>query len=411
VSTEAQHTDHRAPRLSRSRKLGFAVVTVAAALLLVEAGARLWLALGPGAGRGRAPGTPLDTRWLETMERDLPVDARSVGLYLPDAELFWRLRPGIELEVENVVYRTRDEPVRWSLRINEAGFRGHPYPEDAAAGPVVIALGDSCTFGYRVDQEQTYPAQLETWLRARGRPGASVVNYGVPGYSSFQGRRLLERILARHRPDVVLLAFGANDLERDRLSDAEKADRVGPLRFRLHGWLRRSAAARLWLDRDVDRRSAPGGGEAVRVSPDEYRENLTAMARAAREAGARVVLLDLVFVGPVYRDVVAAVAEAEGLDWLDGRALLAAALDDLLAGRRFVEERRAIDRFWNERVLEYRQVYYDAAFYERLAADPLWRGLLQYLMIEPVHPNRLGHAVIADALGRELLAPPPAPGD
>ena len=154
---------------------------------------------------------------------------------------------------------------------------------------MIAALGDSCTFGFRVDEDETYPALLEASLREHGMPRAAVVNYGVPGYTSFQGRRLLTEILSRHRPDFVLLAFGANDLELDVASDAAKAERISPVRLRLYSALI-AAGDRATLPaaaRRAAHRSGSHPAQSTRVSPAEFRENLLAMIRSARGAGAR----------------------------------------------------------------------------------------------------------------------------
>ena len=107
---------------------------------------------------------------------------------------------GTRLEVENQVYQTRTRPRTWRIEINAEGQRGAPPPGVEKASPLVIALGDSCTFGFRVSEGETYPAQLQSELREHGMPRAAVLNYGVPGYTSFQGRRLLTDVLSRSRP-------------------------------------------------------------------------------------------------------------------------------------------------------------------------------------------------------------------
>lgn len=395
--------DASRPMPSTTRKLVFSVVTVGLALLLVEGAARLWLAVSsrprPASGGG-------ETDWLDVLGEDLHVEDQDVRLYVPDAELFWTLRPGAAAAVRNVVYETRTRPVRWRIRINEEGHRGAAYPPaDVHASPVVVTLGDSATFGFRVDEADTYPALLQEDLRSHGMADAAVVNYGVPGYTSFQGRRLLTAILARHRPDVVVLAFGANDLETDVRSDAAKAARLGPTRLRLAAALGRLAIARVLLPGADRQRSDPGrSASTTRVSDDEFRDNMRSMVRAARRAGARVILLDLVLVGPVFRDIIAAIAREEGVPWIDGREVLRRGLDDLLAGRRFAAERAAIDRFWTEEVERYRLVYYDEAFFRRLVEDPVWRGLLRYLMVEPVHAGPLGNRLIAEAVAEQVRA-------
>ena len=389
------------------RQVSFAIVLVAGGLLLIEGAARVWLALSarPLAAIDVQSGA-IETAWFDILEQDLKTGAEAPSLYLPDAELFWRLRPDTALEVENQVYRTRTRPVTWRIRINPEGQRGasHPRPEEQAS-PVIAALGDSCTFGFRVDEEETYPALLQASLREHGMPRAAVTNYGVPGYTSFQGRRLLSAILARDRPDFVVLAFGANDLELDVASDAAKAERISPVRLRLYSALTHLATARLFLPRQDGRRTDPDRpAQSTRVSPAEFRENLRAMIRAARGAGARVILLDLVLIGPVFREAIGEIAQQESVPWLDAREILRTGLDDLLAGRRFQQERAEIDRFWNQEVEQYRLVYYDEAFYRKLARDPVRSGLLRYLMVEPVHPNPLGNRLIAQAVAGRILA-------
>ena len=396
--------------LSRRRRFGFLAAATLLGLGAVELAARLALAFWPAPpAELRVVGRELDTSWLEVLAADLDAPENAAQLYATDPELFWRLRPGAELAPVNVVYETRDEPVRWRVTVDRRGRRG-PAAEPGGA-PRVVALGDSCTFGYRVDDDDTYPAQLRTILRERGQPRAEVVNYGVPGYSSYQGRRLLDRVLAGDRPDVVVLGFGANDRETDRWSDAEKAGRLTALRVRTAQLLDRAAIARLLrraLDDGEGEPSDPGVGAAgaakPRVSLTEYEANLRAMVGAARAAGARVILLDLVFVEPLFRDCIARVAADEGVAWLDGRELLRAGLRELEPGGRLVAARYRMDQFWR-RVERYRLVYYDQEFYDRLYQDPEWKQLLRYFMVEPVHANALGNRLIAERLA-ELIAEP-----
>lgn len=85
---------------------------------------------------------------------------------------------------------------------------------------VVVALGDSLTFGYRMrdpyamDPRVPYPAQLETLLREKikGRRQAFVVNAGVNGDSTDGMLWRFGRAVAPERPDVVVVWGGINDL-------------------------------------------------------------------------------------------------------------------------------------------------------------------------------------------------------
>jgi len=112
----------------------------------------------------------------------------------PDPDLLWRLIPYAEGE-----YAT-----------NPLGFRDRAL--DPAADRRVLVLGDSVSWGHGVPLESIYPILLEDRLNASGAGRVDVVNTGVPGYSTFQQLRLLERRGLRLRPDLVLLQFCLNDV-------------------------------------------------------------------------------------------------------------------------------------------------------------------------------------------------------
>lgn len=88
----------------------------------------------------------------------------------------------------------------------------------AAAERVVVALGDSLTAGQGVAPDEAYPAVLEARLRREGYL-YRVVNAGVSGDTSAGGLRRVEWML-RARPDVVIVALGANDGLRGLSVDA-----------------------------------------------------------------------------------------------------------------------------------------------------------------------------------------------
>jgi acyl-CoA thioesterase-1 len=82
------------------------------------------------------------------------------------------------------------------------------------AGAAVLALGDSLTFGTGATLETSYPAVLAALS------GWQVINAGVPGDTSAQALERLPALLQEHKPTLVLVSIGGNDLLR-RLPEAD----------------------------------------------------------------------------------------------------------------------------------------------------------------------------------------------
>jgi acyl-CoA thioesterase I len=77
-------------------------------------------------------------------------------------------------------------------------------PSDA----VILAFGDSITFGTGAAPAESYPAVLA------GLVNRKVVNAGVPGEITRAGLARLPRALEDHQPRLLILIHGGNDLLR-----------------------------------------------------------------------------------------------------------------------------------------------------------------------------------------------------
>ena len=79
-----------------------------------------------------------------------------------------------------------------------------PLPQQS----VVLVLGDSISAGYGLSREQSWVAQLAPLA------GWKMINGGVSGDTSRQGLARLPALLEEHRPVVVIIELGGNDMLR-----------------------------------------------------------------------------------------------------------------------------------------------------------------------------------------------------
>ncbi|MTW22222.1 arylesterase [Allochromatium palmeri] len=80
-----------------------------------------------------------------------------------------------------------------------------PIPPDGT----LLAFGDSLTQGVGADPDDSYPAVL---ARLSGR---TVINAGVSGEVTEEGRARFEALIEQEQPDLVLLLEGGNDILRN----------------------------------------------------------------------------------------------------------------------------------------------------------------------------------------------------
>lgn len=79
-----------------------------------------------------------------------------------------------------------------------------------AKSPVIIVLGDSISAGYGIEVDQGWVALLQDRL-AQSHSNYSIRNESISGDTSAGGLARIDRILAEHKPAVVLIELGAND--------------------------------------------------------------------------------------------------------------------------------------------------------------------------------------------------------
>lgn len=110
-----------------------------------------------------------------------------------DTQLSYELKPNMEMHA-----------FRSTVTTDENGFRSAPIDPDK---PTIAFLGDSITFGYGVEDDETVPAQLGQLL-----PDYNVVNAAAPGYNLSQQSAMYREKVALLDPSVLVLIFHFNDV-------------------------------------------------------------------------------------------------------------------------------------------------------------------------------------------------------
>jgi len=128
---------------------------------------------------------------------------KETSLFIRDDSRGWRLRPGASDHWGGV-----------PVTINGKGVRGpeieYEKPERTAR---VLFLGDSVTFGFKIeDDEDTLPAVVESILNRETGGAVQSINAGCGGYSPWQEFLYLSQEGYKYEPDVVVVGFVLNDV-------------------------------------------------------------------------------------------------------------------------------------------------------------------------------------------------------
>jgi len=88
--------------------------------------------------------------------------------------------------------------------------RSESQGNDGVVMGTIVAVGDSLTAGYGVDETEAYPALLEQQLHRDGFY-FKVINAGISGETSSGTRSRIQWVIRSLNPGIIILETGAND--------------------------------------------------------------------------------------------------------------------------------------------------------------------------------------------------------
>ncbi|MBN1879203.1 SGNH/GDSL hydrolase family protein [bacterium] len=223
---------------------------------------------------------------------------------------------------------TATQPLDNSFTYNRDGFIGPEITLRKSPDVYrVICMGDSVTLGWNSPPGTTYPDYLRIFLNLMSPGMFQVINAGVSGYSSFQGLHDFDQRISRWEPDILVVSYNWNDHGdapdqaglsiRDLTSDHPQfPDKDQPrgtlitarsipfqkmrsvqLVYQLHDKIVWTIHSREDASRSASSGTSPtssprkAGTGLRRVSPDDYRPNLTAFTQIADSRDCAIIFM------------------------------------------------------------------------------------------------------------------------
>ena len=292
------------------------------------------------------------------------------------------------------------ETPQWQLCTNSLGWRG---PAFSVAKPArtfrIVCMGDSHTMGQGVSEGATYcklfGQRLEPLIREHGLD-ADVINAGVWGHSSYQGLISYVKFVRNWQPDLVLVAYGANDRAprpgfSDRLlyslPEEEPAVRLTPYddldRNVVKVWEYGTRVFQEWRyarGREVEAWQGEYTLLERRATPLEYQENLERLIDEIESDRAGTVLLGIGIREQAYRDVLGRVSSERNVPLVRTWDGLADAEPMVRTGSRYRKDKDEIESWFTEDAYRHQGIH------------------SRYITIDGGHPNKIGHQIIAEQL-------------
>ena len=321
---------------------------------------------------------------------------KSLNLLEADVALGWRQKPKLNVRFFDSHVTT-----------NSLGFRSSIETMSLAnSDSLILTLGPSSAFGWGVDESNTYTEVLKEKLNADGDRKYEALNLSQIGHSTYQGYLLARSPNVQQiEPKIVLLAYGVNDTDRFRFffqspkSDFEEfatertSNNVSVLNF-----INSSAFLRLtsiFTSKTLLNFSCQNLRElpARRLSEDQTINYYSELIKKYRKSGARIVVLTT----PHHFEGLDP-AFSQSYEELFSSSRTAATQGDCRAAKELLEESRKLEKNIIARdIIGLNKRLRELAKQEDVAlADAELLLTADRYFLDPIHPTKEGHQVIAE---------------
>ncbi len=147
---------------------------------------------------------------------------RVLGWYLQQSNYYQAFNPNLTLIFHTLEYSAE-------AQINSIGIRS---PEIAIPKPKgvyrILAVGDSFTFGWGVNAQDTWEKQLENMFSAHGRK-VEIINAGIPGLELNSYEQACLAYSNRVQADAIIIGFDSTDDINQRIEIYHNLEQATPL--------------------------------------------------------------------------------------------------------------------------------------------------------------------------------------
>jgi lysophospholipase L1-like esterase len=302
-----------------------------------------------------------------------------VYAYRPDLRYGYLLKPDLQLTVSNyssTVFFDKLPP--WTIVSDAKGYRisAQNSSMEGNANHTLHVIGDSSSFGWGLEFEDSYPQLLAAKLKQISSSGVIVKNYSTPGFTSYQGRLLLEDRIEIKKGDIVLISFGSNDSYPSLRSENSRFKKRNSMLGKVSWSLDRLLIIK-WMRSLIHSLPEPRISKTKnkRVSLDDYQKNLSVIFKEILQRGGKPHFINICNSGK-YHSVAEQTAKSAHIPFYD-------------FPENFKPYLSTVHDLFPEKFI----TYFDA-YGKLLEKDTR----LVFLFPDLCHPNAIGHGLMSNAI-------------